>query len=163
VVPQTLHWPNTTTIHTHGLHIDPSGIVSGFLFPSLPPFFPPSFDEPSGLVMRLGGRLSHFLNPSPSLPHLPPSLPPSLSPSPQADNMFRTLASGETALSEYHIRGDHQSGTFYYHPHYHGSSTIQMAGGMGGELEGGREGGKERRMAFFRPQRIPHFSGSSNF
>ncbi|GAB5036201.1 multicopper oxidase [Nannochloropsis oceanica] len=77
VVPQTLHWPNTTTIHTHGLHIDPSGI---------------------------------------------------------ADNMFRTLASGETALSEYHIRGDHQSGTFYYHPHYHGSSTIQMAGGMGGAI-----------------------------
>ncbi|EWM27798.1 multicopper oxidase [Nannochloropsis gaditana] len=29
VVPQTLHWPNTTTIHTHGLHIDPSGIARG--------------------------------------------------------------------------------------------------------------------------------------
>ena len=26
-MPDTLHWPNTSTIHTHGLHIDPSGIV----------------------------------------------------------------------------------------------------------------------------------------
>lgn len=27
VVPHTLHWPNTTTIHTHGLHMDPTGKV----------------------------------------------------------------------------------------------------------------------------------------
>lgn len=31
VVPHTLHWPNTTTIHTHGLHMDPGGIVGGFV------------------------------------------------------------------------------------------------------------------------------------
>ena len=64
VVPQTLHWPNTTTIHTHGLHIDPSGIVSSSLPPSLPPslpsFLPPFFDKPSGFLMRLAGWLFHF-------------------------------------------------------------------------------------------------------
>lgn len=50
-VEHTYHLPNTTTLHTHGLHVSPSGIE---------------------------------------------------------DNVFRVLASGEQALSEYHIRTDHQ-------------------------------------------------------
>lgn len=50
-VEHTFHLPNTTTIHTHGLHVSPSGIE---------------------------------------------------------DNVFRVLYSGQEAVSEYHIRDDHQ-------------------------------------------------------
>merc|ERR1719230_514897 len=35
---------------------------------------------------------------------------------------------------EYEIPKDHPSGTFWYHPHLHGSSALQVASGMVGAL-----------------------------
>lgn len=117
VAEHTLHWPNTTTIHTHGLHVDPGGIVRA---------------APASCITR----------PEPLPPSLKPPTPtkhqtPTIKPKPiQADNIFRVLPSGASAESVYPLRGDHQPGTFYYHPHFHGSSTIQMAGGMAGAWRG---------------------------
>lgn len=40
----------------------------------------------------------------------------------------------------YHIPSDHSEGTFWYHPHLHGSSSIQAGGGMAGALIVGKGG-----------------------
>ncbi|KAJ0407792.1 hypothetical protein ATCC90586_006268 [Pythium insidiosum] len=75
--PNTYHDPNSTNIHVHGMHVDPTGI---------------------------------------------------------SDNVLRTLAPGETMDSKIRIPENHPSGVSYYHPHYHGSVNIQIAGGMAGAI-----------------------------
>ena len=61
--------------------------------------------------------------------------------SPQAlgDNVLREMPPGTTNSILLQIPEDHPSGTFWYHPHQHGSVTYQMFGGMAGFLivEGG--------------------------
>lgn len=37
-------------------------------------------------------------------------------------------------LDEYTIPCDHTGGTFWYHPHHHGSTSVQMGGGAMGVL-----------------------------
>lgn len=71
------HHFNTTNLHTHGLHVSPSG---------------------------------------------------------NSDNVFVEIPPGEKFQYEYHIPADHPAGTFWYHPHQHGSSSMQSLGGMGGAL-----------------------------
>lgn len=73
----TMHDPNTTNLHVHGMHVDPTGI---------------------------------------------------------ADNIFRVVEPGETALTQIHIPKNHPRGLFHYHPHYHGSVFAQMGGGMVGGI-----------------------------
>ena len=41
---------------------------------------------------------------------------------------------GESRQHEYRIRFDHAPGTYWYHPHLHGSSAMQVASGMAGAL-----------------------------
>jgi FtsP/CotA-like multicopper oxidase with cupredoxin domain len=41
---------------------------------------------------------------------------------------------GETRQYEYHIRVDHPTGMYWYHPHVHGSNAMQVASGMAGAL-----------------------------
>lgn len=41
---------------------------------------------------------------------------------------------GETRQHEYAIRADHPPGAYWYHPHLHGSSAMQVASGMAGAL-----------------------------
>lgn len=55
-----------------------------------------------------------------------------ISPTDKADNIFRSIAPGETADYEFTIPIDHSAGTFYYHPHLHGSVAEQVFAGMGG-------------------------------
>lgn len=57
-----------------------------------------------------------------------------VSPSGNSDNIFIEIAPGQQFQYEYHIPADHPSGTFFYHPHKHGSVSMQMFGGMGGAL-----------------------------
>ena len=57
-----------------------------------------------------------------------------VSPSGDADNIFRQVAPGTTGAYEYDIPADHAPGTFWYHPHVHGSSSNQQGGGMAGAL-----------------------------
>uniref|UniRef100_H2YB99 Plastocyanin-like domain-containing protein n=1 Tax=Ciona savignyi TaxID=51511 RepID=H2YB99_CIOSA len=70
-------FPNTTNIHTHGLHI--------------------SSKEPQ-------------------------------------DNPFVVVPPNSTYNYKFDIKSDHPSGTYWYHPHFHGSTHFQNIGGMGGML-----------------------------
>lgn len=52
--------------------------------------------------------------------------------SPKEDDVFSPVTKRKRYV--YHIRKDHPSGTFWYHAHYHGSSLLQVGGGMAGAL-----------------------------
>ena len=52
--------------------------------------------------------------------------------SPSQDDVFATLAPGGNLVYTYNIPEDHPSGSFWYHPHFHGSGAIQVSGGMAG-------------------------------
>jgi FtsP/CotA-like multicopper oxidase with cupredoxin domain len=56
-----------------------------------------------------------------------------------ADNVLRKMPPGEDYQVRVEIPEDHAPGTFWYHPHVHGSTAIQVSSGMGGALiiEGG--------------------------
>ncbi|CAM9533462.1 unnamed protein product [Sphacelaria rigidula] len=74
----TMKDPNTTNIHTHGLH--------------------------------LSGE------------------------SPSDDVMMTQVNPGENHTYTYVIPCDHAGGTFWYHPHHHGSTSVQSGGGAMGVL-----------------------------
>ncbi len=57
-----------------------------------------------------------------------------VSPEGNSDNVFRSIGPGEAADYEYEIRGDHPTGTFWYHPHQHGTVADQVFGGLFGAL-----------------------------
>lgn len=73
----TPHAFNNTNLHTHGLHVSPSGF---------------------------------------------------------SDNIFVDIQPGQEWPYEYDIPLDHPPGTFWYHPHKHGSSSMQLFSGMCGAL-----------------------------
>ncbi len=81
-----LRYPNSTNLHTHGLHVTP-GMVSP-------------------------GVYGDFVMDDPQLGIQP----------------------GETRQHEYRIRPDHPPGAYFYHPHLHGSSAMQLGSGMAGAL-----------------------------
>ncbi len=68
---------NTTNLHTHGLHVSPSG---------------------------------------------------------NSDNVLLNIAPQTSFPFEINIPSDHPSGTFWYHPHRHGSTAVQVASGAAGLL-----------------------------
>ncbi|MBY5560563.1 multicopper oxidase family protein [Rhizobium leguminosarum] len=59
-----------------------------------------------------------------------------VSPQGIGDNVFRVLAPNAnfTYEYEYNIPADHPAGTFWYHPHVHGATAIQVGSGMAGAL-----------------------------
>ncbi|HYV49945.1 MAG TPA: multicopper oxidase domain-containing protein [Myxococcaceae bacterium] len=71
------HGFNTTNLHTHGLHVSPSG---------------------------------------------------------NSDNVLLAIGPGEDFRYEIKIPTDHPPGTFWYHPHVHGSTALQVSSGMEGAL-----------------------------
>lgn len=71
------HHFNTTNLHTHGLHVSPSG---------------------------------------------------------DADNIFRAMEPGQAYDIAIDIPADHPRGTYWYHPHHHGSADVQISSGMAGAL-----------------------------
>jgi FtsP/CotA-like multicopper oxidase with cupredoxin domain len=62
-----------------------------------------------------------------------------VSPEGREDNVLLTVYPKEAFEYEIHIPKDHPAGTFWYHPHKHGSSMHHMASGMAGFIiiEGG--------------------------
>jgi len=62
-----------------------------------------------------------------------------VSPGGISDNVFRKMEPGTVSPVEINIPPNHQTGTFWYHPHKHGSVSFQFFGGMSGFLiiEGG--------------------------
>jgi FtsP/CotA-like multicopper oxidase with cupredoxin domain len=57
------------------------------------------------------------------------SLPPA-----RADNVFLSVAPGASQTYDFTLPADHPAGTFYYHPHRHGTVADQVFGGLGGVL-----------------------------
>jgi suppressor of ftsI len=57
-----------------------------------------------------------------------------VSPSGNSDNIFLRVAAGEALQYEYQIPPNHPAGLYWYHPHLHGSTTIQVFGGLAGPL-----------------------------
>jgi FtsP/CotA-like multicopper oxidase with cupredoxin domain len=62
-----------------------------------------------------------------------------VSPQGNSDNIFVEIDPGAQFQYEYHIPANHPPGTLWYHPHKHGSSSVQLISGMAGALiiEGG--------------------------
>jgi FtsP/CotA-like multicopper oxidase with cupredoxin domain len=56
------------------------------------------------------------------------------SPSGIADNVMRSMAPGHAYEIEIKLPDDHTRGTYWYHPHHHGSADIQMSSGMVGAV-----------------------------
>lgn len=50
------------------------------------------------------------------------------------DNILRSCGPETNMTYEYEIPSDHPAGTFWYHPHLHGSGALQVASGMVGAL-----------------------------
>ncbi|MGH8075901.1 MAG: multicopper oxidase family protein [Lysobacter sp.] len=57
-----------------------------------------------------------------------------VSPSGNSDNVMLTVRPGVSFEYEYNIPADHPAGTYWYHPHLHGSTALQVSSGMAGAL-----------------------------
>jgi FtsP/CotA-like multicopper oxidase with cupredoxin domain/peroxiredoxin len=57
-----------------------------------------------------------------------------VSPAGNGDNIFRQIEPGDSFTFEYTIPADHPAGTFWYHPHKHGSTAYQLSNGLAGAL-----------------------------
>jgi FtsP/CotA-like multicopper oxidase with cupredoxin domain/peroxiredoxin len=57
-----------------------------------------------------------------------------VSPDGTSDNIFQAVGPGKEMTFEYKIADNHPSGTFWYHPHKHGSVAYQLSNGLGGAL-----------------------------
>ncbi|MEO1027533.1 MAG: multicopper oxidase domain-containing protein [Pseudomonadota bacterium] len=57
-----------------------------------------------------------------------------VSPAGNSDNVLVRLDPGARFTHEYNIPADHPAGTFWYHPHLHGATALQVSSGMGGPL-----------------------------
>ena len=57
-----------------------------------------------------------------------------VSPLGNSDNIFRQCSPQQSLTYQYKIPMDHPSGLFWYHPHFHGSSSLQLASGMAGAI-----------------------------
>ena len=81
-----LRYPNSTNLHTHGLHVNP-GLVSP-------------------------GIYGDFVVDDPDMGVQP----------------------GQSRQHEFRIEPNHPAGAYWYHPHLHGSTAIQLGSGMAGAL-----------------------------
>ncbi len=57
-----------------------------------------------------------------------------ISPAGNSDNVLLKLNPGVSFQYEYNVPPDHPAGTFWYHPHLHGSTALQVSSGMVGAL-----------------------------
>ncbi|MET1077198.1 MAG: multicopper oxidase domain-containing protein [Pseudomonas sp.] len=57
-----------------------------------------------------------------------------INPAGNSDNVLVSINPGVDFQYEYNIPPDHPAGTFWYHPHKHGSTAIQVSSGMAGAL-----------------------------
>jgi FtsP/CotA-like multicopper oxidase with cupredoxin domain len=57
-----------------------------------------------------------------------------VSPSGNSDNPFVTVRPGDSFDYTFHIPADHPAGTFWYHPHHHGTVADQIFSGLVGAL-----------------------------
>jgi len=110
------------------------------------PFIAPTIDVTPGDTVRIS--LDNQLPPDPSCtahdsrPDVPHCFNGTnlhshglwVSPTGNSDNVLLSINPGVSFQYEYNIPADHPAGTFWYHPHRHGSTAIQVASGMAGAL-----------------------------
>jgi FtsP/CotA-like multicopper oxidase with cupredoxin domain len=105
------------------------------------PKFNPCEKKPNPLATRTPPESQHFnvtnlhthgLEVSPggigNLTERPYSKPP------YSDNVYVEIKPGGQAQYEFDIPKDHATGTFWYHPHFHYSTAVQVSSGMEGAL-----------------------------
>lgn len=110
------------------------------------PFVAPTIQATPGDTVRI--RLDNQLPPDPSCLHsdAPTNTPHCfngtnlhshglwVSPTGNSDNVLLAINPGVKFEYEYNIPADHPAGTFWYHPHRHGSTALQVGSGMAGAL-----------------------------
>ena len=57
-----------------------------------------------------------------------------VSPAGNSDNVLISIPPGRNFQYEYAIPADHPAGTFWYHPHRHGTGFVQVGSGMAGAM-----------------------------
>lgn len=57
-----------------------------------------------------------------------------ISPKEPQDNVFHAVRAGQSYQYDYSISSDQPAGTYWYHPHNHGSAAFQIESGMAGML-----------------------------
>jgi len=57
-----------------------------------------------------------------------------INPAGNSDNVLIKIDPGVKFQYEYNVPPDHPAGTFWYHPHLHGSTALQVGSGMAGAL-----------------------------
>ncbi len=57
-----------------------------------------------------------------------------VSPDANSDNIFQSIEPGKDFKFDYSLDGCHPAGTFWYHPHNHGSVAYQLSNGLAGAL-----------------------------
>ena len=57
-----------------------------------------------------------------------------INPAGNSDNVLIKINPGVEFQYEYNVPPDHPAGTFWYHPHLHGSTALQVGSGMAGAL-----------------------------
>jgi len=89
---------------------------------------------PPTLVVRPGDtiflKLNNFIDQDTNLHYHGMNV----SPLEPGDNVFLTIAPGDTFDYEVHVPAEHPEGLFYYHPHMHGLTEFQVGSGMSGAL-----------------------------
>src|SRR5262249_47551400 len=105
---------------------------------------PPTLRMKPGETLKI--RLINDLPPNRDLPPTIPSYPHHLnntnlhfhgahcSPSGIADNVMRMMEPAKSYDIEIALPDDHTRGTYWYHPHHHGSADVQVASGMVGAI-----------------------------
>lgn len=74
---------------------------------------------------------------------------------PADDDPFARVEPGSASTHRLHLPADHPSGLFWYHPHSHGSSAVQMSNGMAGLFVVRGELDAAMRSLGFREVRLP--------
>ncbi|HEV8070740.1 MAG TPA: redoxin domain-containing protein [Planctomycetaceae bacterium] len=107
----------------------------------------PTLRVKRGDLLRV--RINNRLDPNqlpPDKPHAPENWPQEfyitnlhthglhVSPAGKADNVYVSILPGEHHQYEYRIPNNQSPGTFFYHPHRHGSVALQLASGMAGAI-----------------------------
>lgn len=108
------------------------------------PFVAPTLAAKPGQTIRVG--LNNRLQPEPgctppniNIPHCFNSTNLHshglwVSPAGNSDNVLITIRPKVSFEYEYNIPATHPAGTFWYHPHLHGSTALQVSSGMAGAL-----------------------------
>ena len=66
-----------------------------------------------------------------------------VSPEGNSDNVFRMVEPGQSARYEYAIPADHPTGTFWYHPHHHGTVATRCSADCSGRCSWPRQTTRE--------------------